>query len=170
VQRHTLAKPGAVREAIRVHGRAWQEAYEELLPAEVLEAVTVDATSEDVDRWLERLPDGDGVAWGAAVDDTVWGYIFLRWTGTKPFVRADEVGLKEIYVHPEWWGEGVGTTMLRWAVNTVSPDWNGLALETLAGNDRGRAFYESRGFTADGHDQIEIAGDAYETVVYRRRL
>jgi len=170
VQRRELAEPAAVREAIHTHGRAWQEAYDGLLPASVLDAVTVDASPGDIDRWLDRLPDDGGVAWGAVVDGTVRGYIFVRWTGTKSFVRDDEAGLKEIYVHPDWWGEGIGTAMLQWALEALPTECQGIALETLAGNDRGRAFYETRGFTADGHSQIEIAGDSFETVVYRRRL
>lgn len=170
MQRRELAGRATVREAICTHGSAWQEAYDDLLPADVLDAVTVDPGPADIDRWLDRLPDDGGAAWAATVEGTVCGYVFVRWAETKSFVRDDEAGLKEIYVHPDRWGEGVGTAMLGWAVESLPADRQGLALETLAGNDRGRAFYESRGFTADGHSQIEIAGDAYETVVYRRRL
>jgi GNAT superfamily N-acetyltransferase len=170
VQRRELDGPSAIREAIRIHGLAWRVAYEGLLPADILDAVTVEATPGDIDRWLERLSVADGVALGVAVEGTVRGYTFLRWAETKSFVRDDEAELRELYVHPNWWGRGIGTTLVQWALDELPTDRRGIALETLVGNDSGRAFYDARGFTADGHSQLDIAGVAYDTVVYRRRV
>ena len=162
----------SVRGAIRAHGTAWRDAYEGLLPPGVLERVTVTPSPDEIDAWLERLPgrDDPGVAYGAAVRGSVRGYVFVRWGDTKAFVRPAEAGLKEIYVHPEWWGAGLGTSLLSAAVDAVPPGLEGLALEALAGNERGRAFYESRGFEPDGRSTLEIAGEPYETVIYRRGL
>lgn len=159
-----------VRGAIESHGRGWQEAYADLLPESVLERVTVDPGREEIDRWVDRLPDANdpAVACGARVDGRVRGYIFVRWGETKPFVGVSEAGLKEVYVHPDWWGGGLGTRLLGTAVDALPPDIEALALEALAGNNVGRSFYESRGFSLDGHSEISIGGDAYETVIYRR--
>jgi len=160
----------AVRGAIESHGRGWQEAYTDLLPESVLERVTVDPGREEIARWVDRLPDADdpGVAYGAWVDGQVRGYIFVRWGETKSFVGGSEAGLKEVYVHPDWWGGGLGTRLLGTAVDALPPDIETLALEALAGNAVGRSFYESRGFGLDGYGEISIDGDAYETVIYRR--
>jgi GNAT superfamily N-acetyltransferase len=160
----------AVRGAIRAHGYGWREAYADVLPASVLDQVTVDPDPAAVDRWLDRLPDADdpGVAYGASVGGTVRGYIFARWGDTKPFVGPAEAGLKEVYVHPDWWGGGLGTELLGAAVDVLPPDVDALALEALADNEVGRSFYESRGFTPDARGEIDIGEDSYETVVYRR--
>ncbi len=172
MQVRTLDSRAAVRGAIRSHGRAWQEAYAGILPAPVLDRVTVDPDDSEVDGWLDRLPDEDdpGVAYGASVDRTVRGYIYLRWGDTKPLVRHGEAGLKELYVHPEWWGAGLGTSLLGRAVGALPTGVDGLALEALAGNEVGSSFYESRGFSRDGRGDIEIGGERYETVIYRRPL
>jgi GNAT superfamily N-acetyltransferase len=159
-----------VRDAIRVHGHGWQEAYDGLVPDEVLASLTVDPSPEDVDRWLDRLPDEGGVALGAVVDGGVRGYINLLWEGTKPFVGPDEAGLKEIYVHPDWWGEGVGTALFEAGCTRLPDDVAAIALEMLATNDVGRQFYEARGFEVDDHDTYEIAGEPYETDILRREV
>lgn len=172
MQVRVLDSSAAVRGAIRSHGRAWQEAYAGILPASVLDRVTVDPDESDIREWLDRLPgeDDPGVAYGASVDRTVRGYIYVRWGDTKPFVRAGEAGLKELYVHPEWWGAGLGTSLLGRAVDAVPSAVDGLALEALAGNEIGSSFYESRGFGRDGRGDIELAGTRHETVIYRRPL
>ncbi len=170
MQIHPLEDRETVRDAIESHGRGWQEAYADLLPGSVLERVTVDPGREEIDRWVDRLPDGNdpGVAFGASVDGHVRGYIFVRWGETKSFVGGSEAGLKEVYVHPDWWGGGLGTRLLGTAVDALPPDTEALTLEALAGNEVGRSFYESRGFSLDGHSEISIDGDVYETVIYRR--
>lgn len=162
----------AVRGAIETHGQAWQEAYAGVLPDNLLERVTVNPGPAVTDSWLERLPDEDepGLALGAQISGTVRGYIFVRWGETKPFVGTSEAGLKEVYVHPDWWGGGLGTELVGRAVDALPPTVEALTLETLAENDIGRAFYESRGFAPDGHDEIAIGDGSYETVIYRRPL
>jgi GNAT superfamily N-acetyltransferase len=170
MQLQALDDRESVRDAIRVHGRAWRAAYAELLPERVLAEVTVEPDPADVDDWLERLPAvGDpALARAVTVRDAVRGYAFVRWGRTKEFVRAEEAGLKELYVDPDWWGGGLGTSLLGQAVSEIPPEVDGVALETLVDNDRGRRFYEARGFEADGYSELEIGGDSYETVVYRR--
>lgn len=160
----------AVADAIRAHGAAWQAAYDDILPAEVLSRVTVEPTDEDIDEWLARLPSADdlGVALGVSVSGAVRGYIYVRWTETKDFVDLGEAGLKEIYVHPDYWGAGLGTTLLGAAFERLPPEIDGVALETLAENEVGRNFYESRGFRADGRGESTIGEQSYETVIYRR--
>ena len=160
----------SVRGAIRAHGRAWQEAYDDHLPNEVLDGMTVEPTAEDVDEWLERFPAEGGVTLGGAVDGTVRGYILVRWENTKEFVRPDEAGLKEIYVHPDWWGEGLGTALFEHACEHIPDNVEGIALEMFADNDVGRRFYESKGFAVSDSGTVDVAGDTYETVIYRRDL
>lgn len=162
----------AVRGAIEARGRAWQAAYGDLLPDSALDRVTVDPGDEGVRTWRDRLPDADdaAVARGVRVRGRVRGYVFVRWGATKGFVGPDEAGIKELYVHPDWWGGGLGTGLLGAAVGALPPAVDGLALETLADNDLGRGFYESRGFVADDHGELALAGRSYETVIYRRSV
>ena len=162
----------AVRGAIRAHGYAWREAYADILPEDVLSRVTVEPTQHDIDQWRDRFPDEDepGIVYGATVRDTVQGYIFVRWEETKPFVRPQEAGLKELYIHPDWWGGGLGTSLVSRALSELPPEIEGVALDTLADNKIGRSFYESRGFHKSDRGSIDIDGTSYETVIYRRQI
>ncbi|ELY65776.1 N-acetyltransferase GCN5 [Natronococcus jeotgali DSM 18795] len=45
-----------------------------------------------------------------------------------------------------------------------------LRLETLAGNEVGRRFYEARGFERDGSSTFEIGTETYPTAIYVRDL
>lgn len=156
-----------IREAIRTHALSWQSAYDDILPGDILDGMTVDPDPEDVDEWLDRFPD-ESVTLGADIDGSVRGYIHVRWADTKPFVRADEANLKELYVRPGWWGEGVGTALFEAARECVPPDVTGMALDVFADNAWARGFYEACGFEADERGTIEVAGETYETVIYRQ--
>jgi len=158
-----------IREAIRTHSLSWQAAYDDILPGHVLDGMTLDPDPADVDEWLGRFPD-ESVTLGADVDGTVRGYIHVRWAETKPAVREDEASLKELYVHPDWWGEGIGTALFESALERVPGDAAGVALEVFADNSQARGFYEARGFAPDSHDSVEIAGGRYGTVIYRQRF
>ncbi len=158
--------------AIRAHGLAWREAYQGILPDEVMERIPTRASEELLDEWYERAR-GDDRDFLLAVDDegVVEGYILVRWgEGTKEFVGPNEAGLKEIYVHPDSWGRGIGTALLERALASIPTDLEAIALEMLEGNEIGARFYRSRGFDRVGHSRHEVAGESFETVIYRRSL
>lgn len=172
MERRGLDDRESVRGAIKVHGEAWRVAYEDLLPDSVLKRVTVAPGPKTIDSWRERLPDENdpGAARAITIQGQIRGYVYVRWGDTKEFVGPTEAGLKELYVHPDWWGAGIGTSLLGSAVAAVPDGVEGLALDALRGNDIGRSFYESRGFTAEGTSDIEIGDQTYETVVYKRPI
>lgn len=156
-----------VREANRVNALAWRAAYDGVLPEEVLEGRDPDPADERVrelyEQWRE---DRDGIL-VAEEDGTVRGYAYFRWgEGTKPFVGDDEAGLKELYVHPDHWGRGVGTRLLERGLEVLPGDVERLRLETLSENERARRFYEARGFEPTGTTGVEIAGETYPATVY----
>jgi len=167
-----LRGPADVRGVVRAHGRAWREAYESILPEEVLDQVVVDPTEEQVRARNEDVrEDRDGFL--VAVDDggTVRGYAYLRWDeDTKDFVGAGEAGLKEIYVHPDYWNRGVGTGLLERGIERLPDAVDRLKLEVFADNDLGRGFYEARGFEPVDQSEVEIGGESYPTAIYARAL
>lgn len=171
---------------VRLHTRAWREAYDGLLPDSVLADLPDEPTEDVVDRWLEGLrQNADGVLVAVEADggdggdrhgdgreerggDRVLGFADVRWgdAETKPFVRDDEAGLKAIYVDPDHWGRGVGTALLERGVDLLPADVGALRLEVLAGNHAARRFYEARGFERTGTSETDIGGESYESVVY----
>lgn len=129
-----------------------------------------DDRDSDDDRDNDRDGDNDRPGDGERDGDVI-GYAIVRWgADAKPFVADGDAGLKEIYVDPARWSEGVGTALLDRVERAVPDEYRGLTLSTLAGNERGRAFYEARGFEAVGEESDEIGGEEYDTVLFRKPL
>lgn len=167
-----IETPGDVRGVLRVHQRAWRRAYSDLLPADVIDGLTVQLSDAEATRYLEEVR-APKHAFLVAVDEdgTIRGYAHLRWgPRPKPFVDPDQAGLKELYVDPEAWGNGIGTALLNAGIDRLPQNIQALTLEMLAGNDRADAFYRSRGFERIGTAETEIDGDRYPTVLYTRSL
>jgi len=196
------------RAALAVNVRAWRAAYEGILPAAVLDGMTVPEGEDLRERWAAQrdrdaaflvavdpddpagaapvgdesgaASDGDGSASdgvppaedesGAA--DAVVGFAEFVWDdgATKTFVDPGEAELRAVYVEPSLWGEGVGTRLLERGTDALADGREVLALEAFADNDVGRSFYESRGFERVGESTFEVAGEAYPSVVYEKRL
>lgn len=161
-----------VRGLIRAHGRAWREAYDGLLPEDVLREVPVDPGEAVVGQWQEGLAENREGVLVAVEEGTVLGFVDLRWgdAGTKEFVGEDEADLKAIHVDPDHWNRGVGTALLEAGLARL-PDWvEAVRLEMFADNDVAAPFYESRGFEPTGTGEYEIGKSSYPTVIYTREL
>jgi ribosomal protein S18 acetylase RimI-like enzyme len=172
MQIRELRGRGDVRGVASVHGESWRAAYEGLLPEEFLRDVSVDPSEEAVDEWAARLRSNEAGIRVAVDDGTVRGFADVRWgdVETKSFVGARDAELKAIYVDPEYWGRGVGTRLLEAALDLLPDDVEVLRLAVLAGNDRGRRFYEARGFERTGSAEYEIGGENYPTAIYSLTL
>lgn len=159
-----------VQGVINVHGRAWRAAYDHILPSDVLEQQSVDPTTEEVETWYDRLRENPEGVLVATVEDEVRGFADIRWgdVETKPFVDAREAGLRAIYVHPEHWGDGIGTTLLEAGLDRLPSSVHALVVEVFAANEIGRSFYETNGFRHAEDGSIEIGGREYPTAIYVR--
>lgn len=167
----SLRGPEDMQAVHRINAAAWRAAYQDILPDAVLNAFDTRLDAGEARRRYQRVTDQDGVFRLAIDDDNAGlGYVFMRWDPTKDFVEADQAGLKEIYVSPDHWGNGIGTTLLEAAIAEL-PEWvTGLRLEMLAGNDVGESFYESRGFTQVGTGTVDLQGESYPTVIYEKQF
>lgn len=167
-----LETPTEVYGALMVNNLAWREAYQDLLPDEVIDRVPAEPPEEHVEELYDSVG-GDEEVFLVAVDEAkyVRGYIYVRWGDeTKEFVGETEAGLKEIYVHPEWWGQGIGTALLDEALDMLPSSIEAIRLEMLAGNEDAHEFYLARGFELAGHSEFSIGGEPYPTDIYVRSL
>ena len=155
------------RAIVRVNALAWRAAYDELLPEDVLARRDPEPADEHVREYADRLrTDRDGI-YVAEIDGAVRGYSYFRWgEETKPFVGPNEAGLKEIYVHPDYWGEGIGTALLERGLDDLPASIERVKLEMLAGNEDAHQFYAACGFERTGRSDFEIAGETYPTAIY----
>ena len=117
---------------------------------------------------------------GLRVEDRAARYTFDRDDGPRTTVAvADDaiVGfatvlgseLAALHVDPDHWRQGVGRALVTHALSGIaSAGFTAAHLWLLAGNTRGRQFYEAGGWTADGTRRAEIVwGVAVDEVGYR---
>ncbi|MFB6271037.1 MAG: N-acetyltransferase family protein [Halobacterium sp.] len=167
-----IESPTDLQGVNRVNVRAWREAYDGILPDALLDGRSVEIPREDATGQFDRIRERIG-CFLVAEDGNgeIRGYVYVRWgDDTKGFVGEDAAGLKEIYVEPDYWGDGIGTHLLEHALDRLPDSVEAVRLEMLSGNDVARGFYESHGFEQVDTTQFELDGEAYPTDIYEKRL
>lgn len=169
------AEPGDVEAVVAVAEDAWYAAYGGFLdPGTVAqglrenydpELVEAGVEHEDVAFYVAEV-EGDEHGNGAGDDDgEVVGFASAEQTW------ADEVELHTIYVHPDRWGEGVGTALFEaveaWARER---DVDRVAAAVFTDNSVGVGFFEALGFERGTAAQGEVAGELHPEVEFEYEL
>ncbi|MFE0648247.1 GNAT family N-acetyltransferase [Streptomyces sp. NPDC059534] len=154
-----------------VHVSSWRAAYRDLLPHAWLDAL------DPVERsavWRARLTAADRptVLVSTGTDGRPVAFsCFRAWPGADldPGTTAE---LAALYALPEAWGTGVGRALLAASVEALAAaGFAEAALWVLAGNARGRRFYEAAGWRPDGEvAREETGGVMLDELRYRRGL
>lgn len=165
-------------ELAQVHVRAWQAAYRGMMPDEFLDGLDVARRETGWRRLLASEVPGYGVL-VAVVDGRVVGF---AWTGPQ---RADGDGLGDgaevdpgrtgelwaVNLHPEVWGRGIGSALLRAAHAALSSRGHDEAvLWVVPGNARARRFYERHGWASDGVERAEDVASGVSVTELRYRV
>jgi ribosomal protein S18 acetylase RimI-like enzyme len=141
---------------INVH--TWQVAYAGLVPAAILDGMTVRPRAERLREAFGRPRTGGTLV---VVDDSgeVRGYAHYgayRIDRDPARLHPTEGEIHAIYVHPDSWSTGAGSALITGVLVILAGQGRTMVrLWVLAGNDRARRFYERCGFTADGTTDIE---------------
>ena len=142
---------------------AWYAAYGGFLEPQSVEAGLAQAYDEDV---LATAVEHDAIEFLVAeLDGEVDGFASAERTW------ADEVELHTLYVHPDRWGEGVGSALLdeveAWA---TEKDVDRVVAAVFADNVVGRGFLEARGFEQGMEGTGEVVGQLHAEYEYERPL
>lgn len=149
---------------------AWRSAYRGLLPDDVLDHLSVDASEA---RWAERIAAPWGHILVAERSDGIVGFAACGETEDDELNRQTTGEVYVIYVHPTAWRQGFGMALLDRAIRYLRADgFHEAVLWVLQGNQPAIAFYEGAGFVADGAARAKCRADGTEMslVRYRRRL
>jgi len=156
----------------KVHVDSWQVAYLGIIPAHVLNSLSVAAETANFRRLLSLGPASGTRVWVVMIDDAIIGYSSVgpsRDKGQDPR-RIGEV--YTLYLSPRAWGQGLGAELFDAALDdldkrnfTVATVW------VLEANTRARYFYELAGFERDGARRPTQSGSAtLMEIRYRRSL
>lgn len=137
-----------------VHVRSWQWAYDGVLDADGLAALSV---ADRASRWRTGLADPDRTVATFVADDGDRVVGFVSVGPGREDVGGPEVGeLWAIYLLPEVAGLGLGRRLHDTGLEWLRARGYGRALLwVITGNARGRAFYERQGWRPDGLTRVE---------------
>ncbi|WP_135852279.1 GNAT family N-acetyltransferase [Halorussus salinus] len=169
-----------VADVRRVARESWHATYDDLLGPEAVESVVDDwydlyALRQSAERddgvflVAEReAGSGDDESGGDETDPELVGF----GQGLLPDEAEDGAAeLPRLYVHPDCWGEGVGTALAdeieAWAAEQGAER---LRLVVLADNEVGNAFYESRDYRTVGSRESELDGETVTDYVREKEL
>jgi len=167
-----MADENDFRAIMRINALAWQEAYQDILPDEILQDIDVNPSERDIqEMYEERYSDRDRILVAEDDEEAIRGFSYVRWgDDTKEFAGEHEAGLKEIYVEPNYWNQGIGTQLLDRCLELLPDSIERVKLEMLSGNELAHHFYATHGFDRTGSAEFEIAGEPYPTDIYTLEL
>ncbi|TKR25253.1 GNAT family N-acetyltransferase [Natronomonas salsuginis] len=142
---------------------AWYAAYGGALDPSTIAAALVEYYDPEL---IEAGIDHDAIAFYVAeVDGAVVGFASAEQTW------ADEVELHTLYVHPDRWGEGIGSALLdrvtEWAREAGV---DRITCGVLGDNAIGIGFFEAVGFRRGRRADAEIVGATHEEYEYEYDL
>ena len=127
----------------RVHWQTWREAYDDLLPAEFQETMTL----ERCRFFSQKYPENTLIA----IDDMkVVGFISYGNYRDETLQAGEIIAL---YVLKDYYGKGIAQKLMKEALSTLE-QFSEIFLWVLNENKRAIAFYQKMGFTFDGQEKI----------------
>jgi GNAT superfamily N-acetyltransferase len=152
----------------RVHVRAWQAAYEGLMPDDYLASLN---PSDRADMWrsaLGRGPRPQSSRFVVEMSGNVVGFAIVGPIGGDQSAAAGE--LHAINLDPTAWGSGAGRTLHAAAVDfLVGAGFRESILWVHPDNARARRFYEREGWVCDDITRVEsVLGVEVPEVRYSR--
>ena len=139
----TMETPEEIEGKSLVHWQTWREAYDDLLPADFQETMTLDRC-----RFLsQKYPENTLIAMDGK---KVVGFI------SYGNFRDEAIQVGEIialYVLKDYYGKGVSEQLMHAAFVALA-QFSEIYLWVLKDNKRAIAFYQKMGFTFDGQEQI----------------
>ena len=153
------AKLGDVESIRDVAERAWDVAYDGILPDEVIDETVEDWYSREfVERALSRE---ETVLLVAVEDEEVVGFAHAV------SEEGEEGDLLRLYVDPDRWDRGIGTRLFeRVREELGNAGIRRLKAMVLAENEIGNAFYRDLGFQREATERTTIDGAEFEENTY----
>lgn len=162
------ATPDDAKALAIAHVAAWRAAYAGIVPDAVLEQRDVAYRTK---RFREFLSRAEGETYVIEREAVVVGFMTF---GASRDENADAGATGEIwgiYLHPDHWRQGIGTSLFRSAERMLRErGYSLISLWVLEANDAARRFYEAMGFRADGEDKDVNIGKPLRAIRYRKVL
>ena len=139
----SMETPEEIEGKSLVHWQTWREAYDDLLPAEFQETMTL----ERCRFFSQKYPENTLIA----IDGLkVIGFISYGNFRDKIMQAGEIIAL---YVLKDYYGKGIAQKLVKAAL-TALDSFSEIFLWVLKDNKRAIAFYQKMGFTFDGQEKM----------------
>ena len=139
----TMETPEEIEGKSLVHWQTWREAYDDLLPTDFQETMTL----EKCRFFSQKYPENTLIAM-----DGKKGVGFISYGNYRDeTIQAGEI--IALYVLKDYYGKGVSKQLMH-AAFVALDQFSEIYLWVLKDNKRAIAFYQKMGFTFDGQEQI----------------
>ena len=139
----TMETPEEIEGKSLVHWQTWREAYDDLLPADFQETMTL----EKCRFFSQKYPENTLIAMDGK---KVVGFISYG-SYRDEAIQAGEI--IALYVLKDYYGKGVSKQLMH-AAFVALDQFSEIYLWVLKDNKRAIAFYQKMGFTVDGPEKI----------------
>ena len=139
----TMETPEEIEGKSLVHWQTWREAYDDLLPADFQETMTL----EKCRFFSQKYPENTLIAMDGK---KVVGFISYG-NFRDEAIQAGEI--IALYVLKDYYGKGVSEQLMH-AAFVALDQFSEIYLWVLKDNKRAIAFYQKMGFTLDGPEKI----------------
>ena len=139
----TMETPEEIEGKSLVHWQTWREAYDDLLPAEFQETMTLDRCR----FFSQKYPENTLIAMDGK---KVVGFISYG-NFRDEAIQAGEI--IALYVLKDYYGKGVSKQLMH-AAFVALDQFSEIYLWVLKENKRAIAFYQKMGFTLDGLEKM----------------
>ena len=139
----TMETPEEIEGKSLVHWQTWREAYDDLLPADFQETMTL----EKCRFFSQKYPENTLIAMDGK---KVVGFISY---GNFRDVAIQAGEIIALYVLKDYYGKGVSKQLMH-AAFVALDQFSEIYLWVLKDNKRAIAFYQKMGFTFDGQEKI----------------
>ena len=139
----TMDTPEEIEGKSLVHWQTWREAYDNLLPADFQETMTL----EKCRFFSQKYPENTLIAMDGK---KVVGFISYGNYHDETIQAGEIIAL---YVLKDYYGKGVSKQLMH-AAFVALDQFSEIYLWVLKDNKRAIAFYQKMGFTFDGQEQI----------------
>lgn len=139
----SMETPKEIEGKSLVHWQMWREAYDDLLPAEFQETMTL----ERCRLFSQKYPENTLIAIGDLKVVSFISYGNFR----DETMQAGEI--IALYVLKDYYGKGIAQKLMKAALTALN-HFSEIFLWVLKDNKRAIAFYQKMGFTFDGQEKI----------------
>ena len=139
----TMETPEEIEGKSLVHWQTWREAYDDLLPADFQETMTL----EKCRFFSQKYPENTLIAMDGK---QVVGFISFGNFGDETIQAGEIIAL---YVLKDYYGKGVSEQLMH-AAFVALDNFSEIYLWVLKDNKRAITFYQKMGFTFDGQEKI----------------